>query len=149
VGRFVSGIGVRILIVLVIAGGAFVLRDRLSGSAGELQVGDCFDRATTETVDDVQHHPCTESHNAEVVLVAAHPAAKGAAYLTDTDLNDYIETTCATAVSTYVGPSVSLDTLNWGLIYPAEGDWATGERKMTCYVMMLDGTSLTRSLKAK
>jgi hypothetical protein len=138
----------RLLIVGLIAGGAFLFRDRLSGNAGELRVGDCFDRVTTETVEDVQHHPCTESHNAEVVLVASHPAARGAPYPTNTDLDDYVETTCATAVSAYVGPAASLDTLNWGIFYPAEDDWAKGERKMTCYLTLLDGAPLARSLKA-
>jgi hypothetical protein len=58
---------IRIAIIAVIAGGAYILRDRLTANAGDLKVGDCFDDPTGEQVKDVQHHPCTESHTAEVV----------------------------------------------------------------------------------
>ena len=38
--------------------GAFLFRDRLTGNAAELKVGDCFDVPTTATeITDVQHHP--------------------------------------------------------------------------------------------
>ena len=46
-----------------VAIGGFVLRDRLSSNAGDLAVGDCFDEptASAETIEDVQHQPCTEA----------------------------------------------------------------------------------------
>ena len=60
----------RIGIIVVIAAGAFLLRDRLSSNAGELKVGDCFDEpAGGGEIADVQHHPCTEAHTAEVVYL--------------------------------------------------------------------------------
>jgi hypothetical protein len=148
VARLFSGIGIRILIIAVIAGGAFVFRDRLSGSAADLKVGDCFDSSDATTIESVQHHPCTDSHNAEVVLVAAHPAAKGAAYPSETELSNFVDTTCATAVVGYVGSGMSLDTLLSGLLYPAEEDWAKGERKITCYITRADSGSMTKSLRA-
>ena len=50
--------------------GGFILRDRLSSNAGDLKVGDCFDEpASGDEISDVQHHPCTESHTAEVVFL--------------------------------------------------------------------------------
>ena len=62
--------GVRIAIIAIIIVGGFVLRDRLSSSAGDLKVGDCFDEpATGGEISDVQHHPCTEAHTAEVVFI--------------------------------------------------------------------------------
>ena len=61
---------VRIGIVAVIAIGIFVFRDRLSSSAGDLAVGDCFDEPSIAIeIKDVQHHPCNEAHTAEVIFV--------------------------------------------------------------------------------
>ena len=63
--------------------GGLVLRDRLSGSASDLKIGDCFDVPATETdIKDVQHHPCTEAHTGEVFAVVTHPAPKGTPPLT-------------------------------------------------------------------
>ena len=70
-------LGAIVVIVLVVA---FVFRDRLSGNAGDLAVGDCFDAPTLDgqTVSDVQHHPCTEPHTGEVFAVVTNPAADAA-----------------------------------------------------------------------
>ena len=141
-------LGIRIVIIAVIVVGGLIFRDRLSGSAGELRIGDCFDVTNADTVEDVQHHPCTEGHTAEVVLVTDYPAAKGAAYPSDAELQTYVETACANALAAYVGPKVSLDSLDWGLFYPAEDDWSKGERKVTCYGTSLNHTTLTKSMRA-
>ncbi|HEY7970691.1 MAG TPA: hypothetical protein VID95_11905, partial [Candidatus Limnocylindrales bacterium] len=64
--RWILRIGI---IVLIVAGG-FLLRDRLSSNAGDLKVGDCFDDPAGQTeIKDVQHHPCSEGHTAEVVFL--------------------------------------------------------------------------------
>jgi hypothetical protein len=147
VARLFSGIGIRILIVAVIAGGAFILRDRLSGAATELQTGDCFDDTPTTTVENVQHHPCSDTHTAEVVLVTSHPAAEGTGPLSDDELNTFIETTCATAASGYVGPA-ALSNLDLLVFYPTDTDWNKGERKMICYVTQPNLAPMTKSLKA-
>ena len=62
----------------VFALGGYLLRDYLSGSAGDLKVGDCFDVPSFETqsatVKDVQHHPCSELHSGEVFFLENVPA---------------------------------------------------------------------------
>jgi hypothetical protein len=59
---------VRFALIGVVAVGALIFRDRLSGSAGELKVGDCFDVPAVQTnIRDVQHHPCNESHTGVVM----------------------------------------------------------------------------------
>src|SRR5262245_10627607 len=41
-------------------------------NAGDLQVGECFDDpGSVEEVSDVQRHPCTEEHSAEVFFVGS------------------------------------------------------------------------------
>ena len=54
------GLLIRVGIIAVIVAVGFVFRDFLSGNAGDLKVGDCFDQpSTTNTVvKDVPHHPC-------------------------------------------------------------------------------------------
>ena len=144
--RFLLSLG----FVLVVAGGAFMFRDRITGGAGELQVGDCFDVPTVagETVEDVQHHPCTESHTAEVFLLVKHPAAKGAPVPTDADLRDYLATTCGNALEAYVDPA-KIDLYDLGAFYPTDKDWAKDERGVTCYLTMLDESPMTTSAKVK
>jgi putative regulator of septum formation len=141
----VAKLGIRLAIIAVVLVGGFVLRDRLSGSAGELKVGDCFDDTTGAEVSEVQHHPCSEAHNAEVVLVADHPAAKDAAYPTDNF--DSYEQTCSAAAFAYVGANAP-DNLIYSFYYPLEEDWKKGKRKMICYVTTENLQVLTKSMKA-
>ena len=49
--------------------------DRISQSALDLVVGDCFVEPDVEgEVSDVQRAPCNEPHSGEVLLVADYPA---------------------------------------------------------------------------
>ena len=79
--RRFRGLIIIVAIVVVVAVVGVVFRDRITGNAGSLQVGDCFDlpadavAATDATVGDVQHHPCTEAHGGEVFAVLTYPAA--------------------------------------------------------------------------
>jgi Septum formation len=137
-------LGIRIGIIAVIVLGGLVFRDRVSGSAGELKVGDCFDDTTGTKVSEVQHHPCNEAHNAEVVLVGDYPAAKGAPYPGDNF--DSYGNTCASAAFAYVGSSAAASMI-YSFYYPLEEDWNTGERKMICYVTTENQATLTKSMK--
>ena len=138
----------RIGIVAVFIVGGLIFRDRLGGSPAELQLGDCFDVPTKagETVNDVQHHPCTETHTAEVILLAKHPAAKGAKEPTDAELRSYLIDTCGGALGRYVGGDT--DKFDLGAFYPTEEDWKNGDRGVTCYMTMLDESPMTVSYKS-
>ncbi len=139
----------RIGLVAVFLFGGYLLRDRLSSGPGELKLGDCFDVPTTadETVNDVQHHPCTESHTGEVILVTKHPAANGATAPSETQLTSYLVTTCGAALPRYAGPDNSKFDL--GAFTPTGVGWKNGDRGVTCYLTMLDGSAMTGSSKAK
>jgi hypothetical protein len=139
-----------IAVVVLIAGGAFLFRDRLSGGADDLKAGDCFDVPATaqETVEEVQHHPCTESHTAEVILVTSHPAAKGAKVPSDADFRTYLADTCGSALEVYVG-TAKADLYDLGAFYPTDADWGKNEREVTCYLTLLDESPMTTSAKAK
>lgn len=139
----------RVGIIAVFLVGGFILRDRLGGSPAELKFGDCFDVPTTtaQTVNDVQHHPCTESHTGEVILVTEHPAAKGANKPTDTVLTSYLMSTCGVALNAYAGPDNAKFDL--GAFSPTDDGWKNGDRGVTCYLTMLDESAMTVSFKAK
>jgi hypothetical protein len=141
---------IRIAIIALIAGGAYLFRDRLSSNAGDLKVGDCFDQPTTatETIKDVQHHPCSESHNAEVFFVGNHPAAKDTPTPSEDDILGFVAEACVPAYAAYTGtaldPSGAIDV---GYFYPLPADWAKGQREVTCYAYRLDNAMMTSSLK--
>jgi hypothetical protein len=141
---------VRIAILAVILGGGFLFRDRLSSSATELAVGDCFDVPTVKTnVRDVQHHPCTESHTGEVFAVVTHPAAKGAPPPAEAALFDYLGNTCGPLFISFVGPiAAGVGQLDAGAFYPPDAGWNGGDRGITCYVYRVDGAAMTSSVKA-
>jgi hypothetical protein len=139
----------RIGIIAVIGIGALIFRDRLSSSAADLAVGDCFDVPTANVnIKDVQHHPCTESHTGEVFILVNHPAAKGTAAVTEAELIDFLTTACAPTFLSYVGPTAAQSgNLDFGAFYPTAEDWADGDRGVTCYAYRVDEAAMTTSVK--
>ena len=140
---------IRIGIVGAIAVGALIFRDRLSGSAGDLKVGDCFDLPAAQVnIKDVQHHPCEESHTAEVISLVSHPAAKGAAILSQSELLVFLTTQCGASFYQYTGTDADAQhVLDYGAFYPADEDWNDGDRGVTCYAYRLDEGPMTGSLR--
>jgi hypothetical protein len=137
-------------IVVLIVGGLAVFRDRLSNPAANLQAGDCFDVPSGITVSEVQHHPCSEPHDGEVLLVADYPGASGAAYPAAADLQSWVETTCGPAFTTYVGKPIDEATdISLTFIWPAEDGWSkTNDRQVICYLTPTQqGTRVTSSYR--
>lgn len=128
--------GLLLIIVLVVGGLAFVFRDRISGNASELKVGDCFDAPTLEsqTVTDVQHHPCTEAHSGEVFAVLTNPAAGSAPYPDRSGRLTFAGDQCAGPFLAYVGKSMDTTALEVAFFGPTPDGWAKGDRVFTCYV---------------
>ena len=103
---FLSGWGVRLGIVAVIIIGGFILRDRLSSSAGDLKVGDCFDEpASGAEISEVQHHPCAESHTAEVVFIGEMTGENSTYPTTTSSTSTRRPTACRRSRRTRVGRS--------------------------------------------
>jgi hypothetical protein len=129
--RWIIGIG----LVAVIAIGAFIFRDFLPSNAGELKVGDCFDIPTGEEIGDVQHHPCNEAHDGEVILVADFTGSD--TYPSADKFDAWVNTECiAKAFPAYVGePFEARDDLDLGYFYPKEAGWTKDDDKvMICYL---------------
>ena len=136
-----------IAIIPIIAVGGFILRDRLSGAAQDLAVGDCFDAPTTEAeVQDVQHRPCNEAHTAEVIFVGEMPEAD--ALPGGTEIDDYIAAQCIPAFNAYTGRDYATDReLDISSLTPTSSGWQSGDREVSCFAVRIDGAAMTASVK--
>ena len=140
---------IRIAIVAVIAIGGLVFRDRLSGAAGDLKVGDCFDEPQTssQTVDDVQHHPCTEAHTGEVVFVG-DVSGSDAAFPGEAAFDAFALDKCKPAFLAYTGTDINAqDVLTMGYFFPLEDGWSRGDHAVTCYLARVDGKPMSISAR--
>jgi hypothetical protein len=140
-------LGIRVLIIGAVAVGGLLFRDRLTGGAGDLSVGDCFDEpATIGEVHDVQHHPCTESHDAEVVFVGDMP--ERATYPTDAEFVDFIRASCVPAFNAYTSLDFEVAAaVDMGYFTPTAQGWTGGDHEMICYAIRSDGARVSQSFK--
>lgn len=146
-----QGIAIRLGIVGLIVIGGLVLRPFLTGNAGELKVGDCFDVPGPEVteVDDVQHHPCDQDHTGEVIFVGDYPGSASDGYPTEDDVFAYLEAQCIPAFQAYTGIAYADDQVHdIGWFQPTEEGWQNGDQGMICYAYRLDEAPFKGSLKA-
>jgi hypothetical protein len=144
-----QSIVLRIGIVGVIAVGGWLLRPFIMGDAGGLAVGDCFDQPTTidETVDQVQHHPCTDLHGAEVIFVGDYAPVSGTAP-TDEDYESFVFANCPPAFEAYSGRTwEEAIEFDMGYFVPTVEGWQSGDHEISCYVLHTDETQFTGSVK--
>ena len=145
------GLAVRVGIIAAIAIGAFVVRPFVTGDAGSLAVGDCFDVPATqeETVKDVQHHPCTDAHGAEVVFVGDYAPATDT-HPAEADVEGFVGNTCIPAFNSYTGLDFGTATdYDLGWFWPTAEGWQGGDHKIICYAIRVDEANFTQSIKKK
>jgi hypothetical protein len=144
-----GNIGVRIGLVGVFVVGGFLFRDLLPGGADDLRVGDCFEEPTAlETIEEVQHRPCTDEHDNEAVFAGTHPAREGTAPLTATEYEDWVGTNCLPAFQAYTGVDLmTQEALGLGYFVPIDEAWQKGNRKVMSYAYRMDGTRMSASVK--
>lgn len=151
---FVADLGRRFGIVLIIGAigiGGFVFRDHLTGAAADLQVGDCFDQPTeaVDVITEVQHRPCSDPHDAEVIVVQDYPAASDTAYPSDAAMEGFHVAHCVPAFNSYTGRVYDDEPeLYVGLYQPTEDVWREGDHEITCFIYRYNGAKLTGSLSA-
>ena len=139
----------RVGVIGAIIIGAIILRPFLSGNAGNLQVGDCFDipADATDVVDDVQHHPCTDPHQGEVIFVGNYESPNDV-YPSEDDFDAYVTQYCIPAFQTYTGIDYYADeTYGIGSFFPTSEGWAEDDHEVSCYVGRVDNQMLTQSVK--
>ena len=138
------------LIVVLVVGGFFLFRDRLSNDVTSLGVGECFDTPTDQTaeVSDVQRQPCNEPHDAEVIASLTHPAPASEPFPVVSGFRDYIQQNCVPAFNTYTGRNWDTDTeFDMNFFRPTPSGWADGDRGFTCFVVRLDEAKLTNTIR--
>ena len=142
------------MIALVIGGaiaaGGFFFRDFLTGSVLELRVGDCFDlpSSSVEVVSEVQHHPCNERHDAELVGLFEYPTGGNSTYPSDEVLTNFAEGQCAQAFRTYTNRDPYTDpdvTVGW--LIPTPDGWKDGDHEISCHLMRVDEAKMTGSYR--
>ncbi len=140
----------RVGVIGAIIIGALVLRPFLSGNAGNLQVGDCFDEpaGVEETIDDVQHRPCTDPHGAEVVFVGNYTPDSDT-YPSNEQFRTFFEGSCTAAFNSYTGLDFITDTTyDMSAYTPTIEGWNDDDdRKVICYAIRLDGAQMSASIK--
>ena len=141
---------IRLGLVLLVAAGVSLGCDRLTGEVTGLKVGDCFDKPTdaNATVTDVQHQPCSDPHDAEVIAVVVHDAPPSAGFPVVSGFSDFIQEKCVPVFATYIGRDFDTDTVfDLGYFQPTLTGWAGGDRGFTCYVSRSDAAKLTSSVR--
>lgn len=145
-----QSIALRLGVIAAIVIGAILLRPYLSGNAGNLQVGDCFDEpaGAEDTVDDVQHRQCTDPHGAEVVFVGDY-TPNSQTFPTQEQFLAFFEATCTPAFNAYSGLDFVTDpTYDMSAYTPTTEGWVDdNDRKVICFAIRLDGAQMTSSIK--
>jgi hypothetical protein len=121
----------------------------IGGNAGNLSVGDCFDQPTgaTDTVKDVEHHPCTDVHTAEVVFVGDYGPATDT-YPSDEDFLTFFNGSCTAAFNAFTGLDFVTDqTYDMSAFTPTSDGWGDGDHKVICYAVRLDSGTMNQSIK--
>ena len=102
-----------------------------------------------EQVADVQHHPCNESHTAEMVGLFDYPGNSGAPYPSETAMDNFATSQCVAAFAGYTKRDAYSDTeLTIGWLIPTPDGWAGGDRGISCHLMRLDDGAMTHSYRA-
>lgn len=142
------GLLIRVGIIAVLVAGGLLVKQFVSGSAGDLAVGDCFDPPTTsgQTVKDVQHHPCADLHGGEVIFVGGFTGLTD--YPTDGQVQQFISDNCLPAYTAHTGKDVfTTDGADLGYFTPTTDGWTKGDRGVICYATRLDGAPTKGSVK--
>ncbi len=140
-----------IVVVLAVIVGAVAINLFGAKPVGDLKVGDCFDVPTlaseSDTVEDVQHHPCDQSHTGEVIFVGDFTGGTSL-YPGVSDFDTFVGNSCGPAFESYVGTSLDSDAdLSIGYFYPLEDGWSNGDRSVTCYATRTDDAPMTKTVK--
>jgi hypothetical protein len=147
----VNSLIIRIVIIAVVAAGAFVMRDRLTGNVADLQVGDCFDLpagAMQTQIEDVQNHPCTEPHEYEAYAELTYPAAEDAPYPGDAKVSRWGENGCTDAFRGYVGVGLADSKLTIYYFTPTSEGWTEeGDHVVNCVLATEPLSKVSTSFK--
>lgn len=142
-GRWIIGIG----LIVIVGIGALVFREFLPSNVAELKVGDCFDVPGDDVggdVGDVQHHPCTDPHDGEVIFVGDFTGSD--TYPSEGAFDAFVGAECVDkAFPSYVGaPFEARADLDLGYFYPKSENW-NEDKEISCYITPIAGGKVSVS----
>jgi hypothetical protein len=134
----------------IFALGGFIFRDFVSGSVRDLKVGDCFDVPTgTSVLKDVQHHPCSDAHGAEMIFIGGVTGDSGT-FPGVPAFQKYALDNCRPAYGLYSGRAADTDQVyKIVVLYPTADSWKTGDRAVNCFATRRDGVPTTGTLRVQ
>ncbi|MEV7414643.1 septum formation family protein [Streptomyces sp. NPDC089919] len=139
-----AGHGAALVLALVLgaAGAGQALGAPASEGTNDLKVGDCFN--SSADLDDYEHEsaqaptsvdvvPCANAHQSETFAVFTLPEG---AYPGEKKVIAMAGEKCSgDALADYVGPDAKLpDSMSAYYYYPRSGNWALGDRQITCFL---------------
>lgn len=141
-GRLRTVIAVGAIVVIL---GVIIYAVRNNVQANDLKVGDCFVIPDGTTVQTVEKHPCTESHNGEVVFVGDYT---GDSFPISISLEGFVRDNCVPASETYIGRTLDSEpVLSLGYFSPTRDSWDNGNKSISCYLSLPDEAMTTESFK--
>jgi hypothetical protein len=108
-------------------------------AARELEVGDCWDDMSGGGLAGARPVACDGPHDAEVLLVFAHPAGLGEAFPGEDALFDHGVERCLPTFEGLVGDDLTKDII---VVFPKADSWSIGDRELSCSMVNLDGSPL-------
>jgi len=146
----VRGLATIGIVVAVLAVIGILVRDRLTIGAYDIRVGDCIDEPKADAIAvALEHHPCSEPHEAEVVFVGDYPAFIVAPYPSEDQFIDFVLNACVPAFEAYTGVAFEdASELDVAWLFPLEVGWRRGDREVACYLYRFDGATIIGSLRA-
>jgi len=145
------GLALRFGIIGVILIGGFLVRQFVMGDAGSLTVGECFDLPAggPQEIGEVQHHPCTDAHLAEVIFVGDYTGSEQT-YPSKDAFRAFVLDRCIPAFNSYTGLDYNAATdLDVGPMWPTAEGWGRGDHEVTCFAVKVDGSTFTGSVKKR
>ena len=138
-----------VVVAIVAAALAFATLRGGGTSPASLGAGDCIDVPSAADLSAIPKRLCTEPHDAEVFHVfEVAGAGGGTAYPTDPEWGTLIYPVCDPAFEDYTGTPVETRTdIDYVYLVPTEDRWASGDRRVTCFIQSLDGSPLLRSYR--
>lgn len=114
-----------------------------------LQVNDCFNDETAETISSVKVIECADEHDNEIYheYMLASEIFPGGTYVEDIATDDADEK-CFAEFEAFIGASYDATTLDFSYLYPTSESWSNDDRSIQCIAYSTDG-KISGSLKAK
>jgi len=117
-------------------------------------VGECFDRRQLEErpatgpqqTDIVLVLDCALPHQNEIFAVLELPQS-GPDFPGETVMQDFARRNCTTDFATYVGRAYETSALEVGHYLPSSNEWASGTRRLGCYLYAVGGEKLVGTMQ--